>query len=256
MRPDASSLPVAQPRLIRIDDLERAFPNAQTSGTRLILTQSTYLLQKWIDLLGPGDRIVATADAAQLAINAPEMVKRRGPWRLFSYTPCSSTETPATASHEGAMAPRDRSLSPVEHLLAEAFTSGASNERVTLAREASRRAPDSAVAALALASAQREVQDPSGARAALDAALTLAPDWEAAHFEDGKFWLACEDMERAREGFQRAAERMPTFSAAFSNLGATLGELDRTDEALAAFSHAANLDQPDLVNAAILEFLL
>ena len=106
VRPDAAALPVARPRLIRIDDLERAFPNAQTSGTRLILTQSTYLLQKWIDILGPGDRIVATADAGHLAVNAPEMVKRRGPWRLFAFAECTSTETLPAASREGAVTPR------------------------------------------------------------------------------------------------------------------------------------------------------
>jgi tetratricopeptide (TPR) repeat protein len=49
-------------------------------------------------------------------------------------------------------------------------------------------------------------------------------------------------MERARDGFQRAADLMPTFSAAFSNLGATLGELDQPEAAVAAFSRALEHD--------------
>ena len=40
------------------------------------------------------------------------------------------------------------------------------------------------------------------------------------HYESGKLWLALDDMPRARDGFARAA-LMPSFSAAFSNLGAT-----------------------------------
>jgi tetratricopeptide (TPR) repeat protein len=81
-----------------------------------------------------------------------------------------------------------------------------------------------------------------GARQALDQALQLAPDWEAVHYESGKFWLACDDMERARDRFQRTTELMPTFSAAFSNLGATLGELDQPEAAVAACAKALEHD--------------
>jgi Flp pilus assembly protein TadD len=49
-------------------------------------------------------------------------------------------------------------------------------------------------------------------------------------------------MERARDSFQRATELMPTFCAAFSNLGATLGELDQPEAAVAAFSRALERD--------------
>ena len=45
-------------------------------------------------------------------------------------------------------------------------------------------------------------------------------------------------MPRARDAFQRAADLMPTFSAAFSNLGATLGELGEPAAALRAFRQA------------------
>ena len=64
------------------------------------------------------------------------------------------------------------------------------------------------------------------------------------HYESGKLWLALDDMPRARDGFARAATLMPSFSAAFSNLGATLGELGETGPALAAFEQAQAHD-PD-----------
>jgi hypothetical protein len=79
-----SSLPIAPPRGIRIDDLERAVPNQQGGATRLILTQSTYTIQKWLDLLGPDDMIVASADREALEEGAPEAFQRRGPWRTFA----------------------------------------------------------------------------------------------------------------------------------------------------------------------------
>jgi tetratricopeptide (TPR) repeat protein len=58
------------------------------------------------------------------------------------------------------------------------------------------------------------------------------------HYESGKLWLALDDMVRARDAFAKAGDLMPAFSAAFSNLGATLGELDEPVRALAAFEQA------------------
>ena len=50
-------------------------------------------------------------------------------------------------------------------------------------------------------------------------------------------------MEAAARLFpSRAAERLPGFGGAWGNLGATLGELDRPAEALAAFEHLLALD--------------
>ncbi len=83
VRPRDFALPDGRPRTIRIDDVERAFPDAQTGGIRLVLTQSTYLMQAWIDALDDGDRIVVTADRDALQRAAPEAFKARGPWSLF-----------------------------------------------------------------------------------------------------------------------------------------------------------------------------
>ena len=87
-----------------------------------------------------------------------------------------------------------------------------------------------------------EVNDLDSAARDLDAAIALAPDWAAAHFERGKLWLRLDDMDRASESFRAAANRLPRFTSAWSNLGATLGELDRPHEALEAFRHALTCD--------------
>ena len=213
IRPTRVLLPVAEPRLVRIDDLERAFSFDSSSSLRLIVTQSTYLLQKWNDVLGSHDRIVATADRERLMEEAPEAFARRGPWRFFEIT-----EIPAT---EIAESPEPITPLPIDP------SAEASAVVVELLKQAS---------------ACREKNDAAGAADALDQAVALAPDWEAVHYEAGKFWLACDDMERARDSFQRAAELMPTFSAAFSNLGATLGELDQPEAAVTAFAKALEND--------------
>src|SRR6185295_7897044 len=91
---DAATLPFTRvteialppaPRTILIEGIERAFPDNQTRGTRLVLTQSTYLLQTWLDALGSDDGIVATADRAALEQCAPEALRQRGPWRRFEF---------------------------------------------------------------------------------------------------------------------------------------------------------------------------
>ena len=72
--------------------------------------------------------------------------------------------------------------------------------------------------------------------------VAAAPGWAAAHFEQGKYWLRRDDMPAAAEAFGRASQLMPTFASAAANWGATLGELDRPDEALAAFTRALASD--------------
>jgi tetratricopeptide (TPR) repeat protein len=207
--------------------VEKAFAFDRTSNLRVIVTQSTYLLQKWLDVLSERDRIVATADRDELMHNAPEAFSGRGPWRFFELVEVS---TAPLDSRSGRPEPSRR---PGDAEDAEEIT------QLTLQQlDRSASSVSSAVESLQLASACRERNDVRGAHRALEEAVEFAPDWEAVHYEAGKFWLASDDMERARDAFQRAADLMPTFSAAFSNLGATLGELDQPEAAIAAFSQA------------------
>ena len=229
------------PRVVIVHDIERAFPDNQAGGTRLVLTQSTYLMQKWIDLLDEGDQIIATADRAALAKCAPEALQRRGPWGAFEFIDLGVNTEDTKDTKE-----KDHSVSlvslvfdqPEIEILSRAYASTDPAERLTLCQEAAGRDPKSAVAWLALASTHREARDGAAAREALTRAAALAPDWEAVHYERAKLSLVFDDMARARDAFQRAADLMPTFSAAFSNLGATLGELDEPAAALRAFKQA------------------
>ncbi len=235
------------PRVVLLEDVERAFPDAQSGSTRLVLTQSLYLLQTWIDFLDEGAHIVATADRAALEHGAPEATLGRGPWARFevvdldSHSRINTEDTSEPDLRRNPPLVSAVSLVPDQgsnQCLARAFAAGHPVERLRLCREASSLAPQSAVAWLALASACRETPDGTGAREALDRAATLAPDWEAVAYERGKLCLVNDDMAGARNAFQCAVDLMPTFSAAWSNLGATLGELDEPGAALIAFRHA------------------
>jgi len=97
-------------------------------------------------------------------------------------------------------------------------------------------------ALVATASVCMEVNDFDSAARDLDEAIDAAPEWAAAHFERGKLWLRADDMVRASESFQVAANLLPGFISSWANLGATLGELDRPQEALAAFERALAID--------------
>lgn len=58
------------------------------------------------------------------------------------------------------------------------------------------------------------------------------------HFERGKERLRLDDLQGASEEFRKTVELQPDHAGAWSNLGAALGELGRTDEALTAFERA------------------
>lgn len=232
----------------RIDEIASAFPNGQTSGTRLVLTQSTYALQRLVDALQPDERLVLTSAREALARRAPEAFERRGPWHRFEIVDLGPDEPGDAATARGG-APRPSFVSLADQrvddgaavLLVEAYDADAADRR-RLCDRAATRDPASPIVQLALASAAREQNDMRAARTALDSALASAPEWPAAHYEDGKFWLGYDETARARDAFARAGALMPTFAAAFSNLGSTLGELDEPEAALAAFRQALAAD--------------
>ena len=256
VRPSLAHLPASVPRLLRIDDIHLAFPNEQRSGTRFILTQSTYTMQAWLDLLRDEDVILATADREALSRGAAEAFAGRGPWATFEVVELGGGPDPRRELTPmpplGVSWPRVGMAAgaPSLSLLTAAFHQSEARERLRLCREAVTLAPEFPEAALALGSACRETQDLPLAHDAIDRALSLAPGWAAAHYEAGKFWLGCEDLARARDHFRRAGESMPRFAAAFSNLGATLGELGEPEAALAAFEQAlaADAENPTLLS--------
>ena len=225
--------PTPPPR-IRLLGLHRAFPAGQTSGTRLVLTQATYQLQRWLDWLDEHPDVLVLGDctAAPPAM-AREAFAQRGPWARIA----AEAVPPAAAD-----ASRDAEPSDPFDPLRLAFDHGTAEDRWRQSRRLSYDYPSHPALHLAHASACMELLRIDDAHAAVEHALALAPEWEAVHFELGKLWLRSDDTERAAAAFAEAGRLMPSFSAAFSNLGAALGELERHDEALDALKQALRFD--------------
>lgn len=223
--------------LIRAYDFHEAFPAGQSGATRLVLTQSTYQVQRWLDWLD-GRRgkthLVADADYEGMKRNAPEAFNARGPWGRVNFIEVSPERTERSERSEGR--------SQRDDLLIAAFRTDDPEERLALCRRAADAYSSDPVVQLAVASALMEVQDLDASQAAIEAAIEMDRGWEASFFEYGKLWMRRDDLERAGAAFGEAGRLMPSFSAAFSNLGATMGELGRTDEALRAFEQALAYD--------------
>ena len=224
----------APPPRIRLLGLHRAFPAGQTSGARLVLTQATYQLQRWLDWLEANPGVVVLGDySAASAAQSREAFAQRGPWARIAVEAVPAKEADAASDVE----PTD----PFEPLRA-AFDHGTAEDRWRQSRRLGYDYPSHPALHLAHASASMELGRIDEAHASIDQALALAPDWEAVHFERGKLWLRSDDTEQAAAAFAEAGRLMPSFSAAFSNLGAALGELERHEEALAALKQALQFD--------------
>jgi tetratricopeptide (TPR) repeat protein len=223
------------PVVLRLPDLDLAFPAGQTPGTRLVLTQSTYQLQRYLDWLATVHQVTVVADASESGMRegAPEAFSARGPWSRIEIVRLSGDSDEDTR----------RASSDMSSPLQQAFRIGDPAERLrTLERATIEPGADEAALLLGIASASMEIEDAPGAQRALDRALSLAEDWEAVWFEYGKLWLRADDLERAADQFAEAARLMPTFSAALSNLGAALAETDRQAEAIDALEKALQHD--------------
>lgn len=203
------------PVVLRVDGINDAFPDHQTNSTRLVTTQRAYLQAEW----------------------SAALEKHGQAWLLMTPGSLSASMTP------GSLSPNSKSEPGVLGALPRAFRLSDPAERLKQCVEALR-AGRTAAALVATASACMEVNDFDAAERDLDEAIGTAPDWPAAHFERGKLWLRVDDMVKASEAFQMAADLLPRFAPAWANLGATLGELDRPAEALAAFEHAL-AEEPD-----------
>jgi tetratricopeptide (TPR) repeat protein len=225
---------LAPPPRIRLRHLHRAFPAGQVGGTRLVLTQATYQLQRWLDWLESHPGVVVLGDlSAATPAQSREAFAKRGPWARIAVEPVAVAKAEPPGENDDT--------DPFEPLRA-AFEGGSADDRWRHSRRLAYDYPSHASLHLAHASACMELQRIEDAHAAIERALALAPDWEAVHYELGKLWLRSDDTERAAAAFAEAGRLMPTFSAAFSNLGAALGELERPEEALEALKQALQFD--------------
>jgi tetratricopeptide (TPR) repeat protein len=226
---------------IWIRDLHLAFPAGQTAGTRLVLTQSTYQLQRWLDWLESAAAITVVADANPTALrrSSPEAFAGRGPWRHIAVE--ADNDAAADGSQPADAADAGGGLG-LRHPLHTAFAQQDPHHRLAACRQAVDAEPDTPAVQLAFASACMELQLLEDAQSALERASVLAPDWEAVHFEHGKLLLRLEETERAAASFAEAVRLMPGFNSALLNLGAALGEMGRRGEALDVLQRAVRLD--------------
>jgi tetratricopeptide (TPR) repeat protein len=235
---DVVGSPIPPERIVWLRDLHLAFPAGQTSGTRLVLTQSTYQLQRWLDWADatPHAALVADADRASLERSSPEAFTGRGPWRRVALVDIDAASSGAAPA---ALSDQDR---PGRHVLHEAFMQADGRQRLDACREALEQDLENPALYLAFASTCMELQLLDAAHDALEEATALAPDWEAVHFERGKLLLRLDRTAAAADAFAEAARLMPTFSAALLNLGGALGEMGRRDEARDALQRALAVD--------------
>jgi len=222
--------PVADGTTVLLRGLGRAFPSGQAGSTRLILTQSTYQLQRWLDWLDLHPNVTVVADLSTASSDVVRDARaRRGPWARIDVVEVSRAEN------------RDFPAAPLPDLV-RAFQQTDATIRLDVCRQAVDAAPRDAAILLACASALMEAQLLDESLAAIERAFEAASDWEAVQYELGKLWLRADDTARAAAAFAESTRLMPSFAAAHSNLGAALGELDRPVEALEALEHAARLD--------------
>ena len=226
---------------IWIRDLQLAFPAGQTPGTRLVLTQATYQLQRWLDWLegAPGIIVVADADHTAMRQSSQEAFAGRGPWRHIAIVEVDNGAAADGRPPDDAAAGRGSTL---RHSLHTAFAQLDPHHRLAACRPAVDTEPDNPAVQLAFASTCMELQLLEDAQSALERAAALAPDWEAVHFEHGKLLLRLEETERAATSFGEAVRLMPSFTSALLNLGAALGEMGRRGEALDVLRQAVRLD--------------
>jgi tetratricopeptide (TPR) repeat protein len=247
--------------VIWIRDLHLAFPAGQTAGTRLVLTQSTYQLQRWFDWLdaAPGVTVVADADRSSLMQSSPEAVTGRAPWGRIEIVDVAEDAARGQGSGDGgpldgrnvnrgltagaALDEADAARSPAAHrALRAAFLQRDPEDRLEACRRAINDAPANPALLLAFSSTCMELQLLDDAAAMMEGAVTLAPDWEAVHFERGKLLLRLEETEGAAAAFTEAVRLMPAFAAALLNLGAAFGELGRRAEAQQVLQRALQVD--------------
>ena len=242
-------LPHEQLAVIRIPDLHLAFPAGQTPGTRLVLTQSTYQLQRWLDWLEVYPNVTVVADAARAALmhGAAEAFARRGPWARIPLEQLEGDELQGD----------DRDAVKLDTDVAEwrrAFSVDADERLHILTRASADQHEQNPALQLAIGSVQMERDALQPAQDAINRAVALSPEWEAVWFEYGKLWLRSDDLARAAEQFAEAVRLMPSFAAAWSNLGAALAETERPDQAMAALEQALRYDPegyPTLANLSV-----
>ena len=180
--------------------------------------------------------MVATLRHEPLAAQAPEVLQRRG---IFGRVSIEALDRPATAPPP--VTPEMPGDSPADRLAA-AFREQTAPDRLracVAALDAGRAAPRAGRHRQRL----QEVNDLESAARDLDEAIASGTRLGRRRTSSAaRSGCACDDMEAAARASASRGRLLPGFGAAWGNLGATLGELDRPAEALAAFERLLALD--------------
>ena len=202
-----ATLDAAAPVLVWAPDLHEAFVNHQTNSTRLVTTQPLYLLALWVELrrTHPALQLLGTVDVDALRAHASEALDRRGPWRDVTWIDAVDHDQPAAPTLPlGALPLAFREPAPADRLAAAGRVLDAARTPAHL---------------LAMASVCMEVNDSDNAGALLAEVVTAAPEWAAARFEHGKWWL----RKRRHAGGGRGLRRRLAPPARVSLGGGELG---------------------------------
>lgn len=90
--------------------------------------------------------------------------------------------------------------------------------------------------------AAQRAGDATGARAAYERVLAIAPGEVDALNNLGVLYTGLRQFDRAEQVLRRAVSIAPSYAGAWANLGTVLRERGRSDDAIAAFQHALSLD--------------
>lgn len=198
------------------------------------------LLQRYDDLPSVTRAIALLEDLCRRSPHSALLHAAAGRAHLARYgLTFESSSAEAAEKHATLAAKLDPVLPDVRMVLGElALRQGKTGEAVTEFRRFVEQQPDSADAALALASALAADGQYAGAEQQYLRAIALRPRYWAGYNRVGQFYARNGDLEQAIASFRKAAELTPDNARVQANLGAVLVQADQLDEALSILEKA------------------
>jgi Flp pilus assembly protein TadD len=124
----------------------------------------------------------------------------------------------------------------------QALDKGDSQKAVSLYREALEAAPQDASLEFKLAVALEHAGDETGERAALELAIQIDPNLEAAQYQLGYLFYKNGQYEIAEQHFRQVIRANPDFTQAWISLAATLASTSHFADARQAVAQALRID--------------
>ena len=200
-----------------------------------------YVLARLSQLGAESRTLIASAREDEVVQRAADLLAGRGAACQFEV----AREPVPPASPATISGPDETDLARAEspaELRRIALHAPARDVRARAAAAAAEADGDSAVGHLLAGCSANEQRKPREAAAAFQRAIERDETLAAAHFELGKTMIVLDDLEAALDSFRRTTETLPDFAPGWANAGAALGELERAAEALGELEKAADLD--------------